>query len=102
MVKDIRNDRQSNDQPTVADREIKRARRRAAVSIFLNLLLCLGKGAAGVMGGSVALVGDAVTAFPEELDTRINGIRVILHSPPAFDFRQSPVKTHSGAIGPVR
>ena len=40
--------------------EIKKARKRAAFSIALNLLLSLGKGIAGILGGSSALVGDAI------------------------------------------
>jgi len=40
--------------------EIKKARNRAALSVALNLLLSLGKGVAGVIGGSSALVGDAI------------------------------------------
>lgn len=40
--------------------EIKKARNRAALSVALNLFLSLGKGVAGVLGGSSALVGDAI------------------------------------------
>ncbi|CAB5114014.1 Cobalt-zinc-cadmium resistance protein [Olavius algarvensis associated proteobacterium Delta 3] len=40
--------------------EIRKARWRAGVSILVNLFLAVGKGVAGVMGGSSALVGDAV------------------------------------------
>jgi cation diffusion facilitator family transporter len=40
--------------------EIKKARKRAAFSIFLNLALSLGKGVAGVIAGSSALLGDAI------------------------------------------
>ena len=40
--------------------EIKKARKRAALSIVLNLLLSIGKGVAGILGGSSALVGDAI------------------------------------------
>lgn len=40
--------------------EIRQARGRAAFSMFLNLSLALGKGVAGVMGNSSALLGDAV------------------------------------------
>jgi cation diffusion facilitator family transporter len=40
--------------------EIKRARARAAVSICINLSLALGKGIAGVIAGSSALLGDAI------------------------------------------
>lgn len=41
-------------------KEIGQARKRAAFSVFLNLLLTLGKGTAGVVGGSSALIGDAI------------------------------------------
>jgi len=48
-------------EPTdVPGTEIKRARKRAAFSVLLNLMLALGKGAAGVVGGSSALIGDAI------------------------------------------
>ena len=40
--------------------EIRKARWRAGFSILVNLMLATGKGVAGVMGGSSALVGDAV------------------------------------------
>ena len=40
--------------------EIRQARKRAAFSVLLNLLLTLGKGVAGVVGGSSALIGDAI------------------------------------------
>jgi len=40
--------------------EIKKARRRAAFSISLNLSLALAKGVAGVLAGSSALLSDAI------------------------------------------
>ncbi len=40
--------------------EIKKARGRAAFSVILNLLLSIGKGTAGILGGSSALIGDAI------------------------------------------
>jgi cation diffusion facilitator family transporter len=46
--------------PSSTDIEIKKARKRAAFSIFLNLALSLGKGVAGVIAGSSALLGDAI------------------------------------------
>lgn len=46
--------------PDVSLMEIRQARKRAAFSILLNLLLTLGKGVAGVVGGSSALIGDAI------------------------------------------
>lgn len=46
--------------PDASGQEIRKARKRALFSILLNLLLTLGKGAAGVIGGSSALIGDAI------------------------------------------
>jgi cation diffusion facilitator family transporter len=43
-----------------ADPDIPRARKRALVSIGVNLGLALAKGVAGVISGSTALLGDAV------------------------------------------
>jgi cation diffusion facilitator family transporter len=40
--------------------EIKAARKRAAVSIAVNLALATGKGCAGVLASSTALIGDAI------------------------------------------
>lgn len=48
------------DSADVSGTEIRQARKRAAFSVLLNLLLTLGKGAAGVVGGSSALIGDAI------------------------------------------
>ena len=46
--------------PDVSAMEIRKARKRALFSILLNLLLTVGKGIAGVIGGSSALIGDAI------------------------------------------
>ncbi len=40
--------------------EIKKARTRAAVSVCINLSLAFGKGIAGILAGSSALLGDAI------------------------------------------
>lgn len=40
--------------------EIRRARKRAAVSVRLNLSLAIGKGLAGVLAGSSALLSDVI------------------------------------------
>ncbi len=40
--------------------EIKKARTRAAVSVCINLSLAFGKGIAGILSGSSALLGDAI------------------------------------------
>ncbi|NNK85731.1 MAG: cation diffusion facilitator family transporter [Desulfobacterales bacterium] len=46
--------------PVAAHQEIRKARKRAAFSVVLNLLLSVGKGIAGILGGSSALIGDAI------------------------------------------
>ncbi len=40
--------------------EIRKARNKAAFSVCLNLFLAMGKGTAGVIGNSAALIGDAI------------------------------------------
>ena len=40
--------------------DIKRAQKRAVISVCLNLILAIGKGLAGVLAGSSALLGDAI------------------------------------------
>jgi cation diffusion facilitator family transporter len=40
--------------------KLAKAKKRALISIFLNMFLALSKGAAGVLSGSAALVGDAI------------------------------------------
>lgn len=47
--------------------ELRSARRRAAVSIFLNLGLATGKGVAGVAANSTALLGDAIHSATDVL-----------------------------------
>lgn len=41
-------------------KDIRESRTRAAISIFLNLLLAVGKAVAGILGSSTALIGDAI------------------------------------------
>ena len=50
----------SADDPGTTQSEIKKARTRASISVCLNLVLALGKGTAGVLAGSSALIGDAI------------------------------------------
>ncbi len=40
--------------------KLAKARKRALISIALNLFLAIGKGVAGVLSGSAALIGDAI------------------------------------------
>ena len=52
--------RQVVDAPVAIRADIQKARSRAALSVSINLLLASGKGVAGVIGGSSALLGDAI------------------------------------------
>ncbi len=47
--------------------ELRSARRRAAVSIFLNISLAVGKGIAGVAANSTAMLGDAIHSATDVL-----------------------------------
>jgi cation diffusion facilitator family transporter len=88
MAKDTQNYRQSTGKPMAADIEMKRARKRAGVSIFLNLLLSLGKGAAGVMGSSAALIGDAIHSATDVIGSSAAyfGLWVAGKKHPAFPY----------------
>lgn len=48
------------DEADASRTDIKRARKRAAFSVCLNLMLAFGKGLAGILAGSSALLGDAI------------------------------------------
>jgi len=48
-------------------KELASARKRALFSVFLNTCLAAGKGAAGVLSGSAALVGDALHSATDVL-----------------------------------
>ncbi len=47
--------------------KLKAAKRRAVISICLNILLAAGKGVAGVLSGSTALIGDAIHSATDVL-----------------------------------
>ncbi len=48
------------DEADTSRTDIKRARKRAAISVCLNFILAFGKGLAGILSGSSALLGDAI------------------------------------------
>jgi hypothetical protein len=60
MNREIASKGNGEELPSSTDIEIKKARKRAAFSIFLNLALSLGKGVAGVIAGSSARLGVAL------------------------------------------
>ncbi len=64
------------------------ARRRAAFSIVLNLCLALGKGVAGVVSGSTALLGDAIHSGTDVLASMATyvGLWVAGREHPSFPY----------------
>ena len=56
----LQNFNQGADATVTSRGEIAKARSRAALSVCINLLLASGKGIAGVIGGSSALLADAI------------------------------------------
>lgn len=64
------------------------AKNRAIVSICLNLLLAVGKGVAGVLSGSAALVGDAVNSATDVFSSSavFVGILVAGKEHPSFPY----------------
>lgn len=56
----FQNNKQVIDASVTIRGDIQKARSRAALSVIINLLLASGKGVAGVIGGSSALLGDAI------------------------------------------
>jgi cation diffusion facilitator family transporter len=71
-----------------AKRDLLSARYRAAVSIALNLSLAVGKGTAGAMSSSTALIGDAVNSATDVLSSgaAFIGLWVAGHEHPSFPY----------------
>ncbi|MBC8208674.1 MAG: cation diffusion facilitator family transporter [Desulfobulbaceae bacterium] len=67
---------------------LKTAERRAVISICLNIVLALGKGVAGVVSGSTALIGDAIHSLTDVLGSSVVfvGIWVAGREHPSFPY----------------
>ncbi len=67
---------------------LNEAKKRAIVSICLNLCLAIGKGIAGVMSGSAALIGDAVNSATDVFSSSavFVGILVAGKEHPSFPY----------------
>ncbi|WP_457574432.1 cation diffusion facilitator family transporter [Desulfolithobacter sp.] len=67
---------------------LRSARRRAAISIVLNLCLAAGKGVAGVAAGSTALIGDAIHSATDVLASMAAwlGLWVASREHPSFPY----------------
>lgn len=71
-----------------AKQDLHRARRRAMVSIALNCILAAGKGVAGTISGSAALIGDAIHSGTDVLASLAAyiGLYVAGHEHPSFPY----------------
>ena len=74
--------------------EIRKARKRAAFSVGLNLLLAVGKAVAGILGGSSALIGDAITVWQAGDETACSTEQALLEGFNSSDA----VEVQSGEI----
>ncbi len=76
------------------------ARKRAAISIGLNLVLALGKGIAGVLSGSTALLGDAIHSATDVFaaTTVFVGIWVAGREHPSFPYGLYKAETVAALI----
>lgn len=68
--------------------DLKKARRRAALSIALNIFLAVGKGIAGVISSSTALIGDAIHSATDVLASMAAyvGLWVASREHPSFPY----------------
>ncbi len=68
--------------------ELRSARRRALISIGINLFLAIGKGIAGVASGSTALLGDAIHSATDVLASvaAFIGLWVASREHPSFPY----------------
>ena len=68
--------------------DLKTARRRAAISILVNLSLTIGKGVAGFKAGSTALIGDAIHSGTDVLASLAAwiGLHIASREHPSFPY----------------
>ncbi len=71
-----------------AQEKITESKRRALVSIGINLLLAIGKGTAGVLSGSTALLGDAINSATDVFSSTgvFVGVWVAGREHPSFPY----------------
>ena len=71
-----------------SQKKIAESKRRALVSIGINLLLAIGKGTAGVLSGSTALIGDAINSATDVFSSTavFVGVWVAGREHPSFPY----------------
>ncbi|MEN8139882.1 MAG: cation diffusion facilitator family transporter [Thermodesulfobacteriota bacterium] len=87
----------------IADQEIGAARRMAAISIVVNLLLAVVKGVVGVLSGSTALVGDAINSGADVFTSSAAfvGLWVAGRKHPAFPYGLYKAETVATLISAI-
>ncbi len=83
-----------------SQRKLAAARKQAAISILLNLFLALGKGIAGILSGSAALLGDAIHSATDVFASVavFVGIWVAGHEHPSFPYGLYKAETVAALI----
>ena len=71
-----------------SQQKLGESKKRAIISIFLNLFLAIGKGVAGVLSGSAALLGDAINSATDVFSSTavFVGIWVAGREHPSFPY----------------
>jgi cation diffusion facilitator family transporter len=86
-----------------AKQKIAEAQKRAVISIGLNLFLAIGKGVAGVLSGSAALLGDAIHSATDVVASIavFVGIWVAGHEHPSFPYGLYKAETVASLVTSV-
>ena len=85
---------------SLSQSQLQTARRRALISIFLNIMLTVLKGVAGVMSGSTALIGDAIHSGTDVLGSTavFVGIWVAGRNHPSFPYGLYKAETMASLV----
>ncbi len=88
LASDFEAYKDEKDSVLTATLEIRKARKRAGFSVALNLLLAVGKGIAGVMSGSSALLGDAIHSGTDVIasSAALGGLWLAEREHPSFPY----------------
>ena len=99
----LQNFNQEADATVTRRGEIAKARRRAALSVCINLLLASGKGAAGVIGGSSALIADAIHSATDVIASAATcfGLWLAGKEHPSFPYGMNKAKTLATLVSSV-
>lgn len=82
--------------------KIAESKKRALVSICVNLFLAIGKGTAGVLSGSTALLGDAINSATDVFSSTavFIGVWVAGREHPSFPYGLYKAETVAALMDP--